>query len=135
MQMSLSGDRFDKTVGVAQLTRDGRERLNAIPGVEASASTCCLPLEGGFGLPFDVVGRPAGKDPHTGGAGWMNTSPGYFDVFRIPILRGRDFTVNDALALLQASSSSTMRWPKNSGPRKIPSVSRLVIGKGRWTAV
>ena len=84
MQMSLSGDRFDKTLGVAQLTRDGRERLNAIPGVEASASTCCLPLEGGFGLPFDVVGRPAGKDPHTGGAGWMNASPGYFDVFAFP---------------------------------------------------
>ena len=62
MEMSLTGDRFTKTAGVAQMVRDGRERLNAIPGVEDSASTCCLPLEGGFGLPFIVVGRPLGKD-------------------------------------------------------------------------
>jgi len=78
MEMSLTGDRFQRTAGVAQLVQSGRERINAIPGVEASASTCCLPLEGGFGLPFDVVGRAAGKNPNTGGAGWMNTSPGYF---------------------------------------------------------
>ncbi len=37
MEMSLTGDRFQKTAGVAQLVRNGRERLNSIPGVEASA--------------------------------------------------------------------------------------------------
>src|ERR1700733_15128283 len=91
MEMSLTGDRFLKTAGVAQLTLNARERLNAIPGVEASASTCCLPLEGGFGLPFIVVGRPLDKSGQTGGAGWMSTSPGYFDVYKIPIIEGRDF--------------------------------------------
>ena len=35
MDMSLTGDRFEKTAGVAQLARLGRERINAIPGVEA----------------------------------------------------------------------------------------------------
>ena len=34
MEMSLTGSRFEKTAGVAQLSRDGRQRLNAIPGVE-----------------------------------------------------------------------------------------------------
>ena len=48
MEMSLTGDKYQKTAGVAQLIRDARERLNAIPGVEASASSCCIPLEGGF---------------------------------------------------------------------------------------
>jgi putative ABC transport system permease protein len=129
MQMSLSGNRFDKTLGVAQLTRDGRERLNAIPGVEASASTCCLPLEGGFGLPFDVVGRPAGKDPHTGGAGWMNASPGYFDVYRIPILRGRDFTVNDDGAAPGVVIINDA-MAKKFFPKEDPIGHQLVIGKG-----
>src|SRR5580658_5209604 len=95
LEMSLTGDRFQKTAGVAQLSRDGRERLNAIPGVEVSASTCCLPLEGGFGLPFHVVGRPPAKDGQDPGAGWMNASPGYFSAFKIPILRGRDFAESD----------------------------------------
>ena len=63
MEMSLTGDKYQKTAGVAQLVRDGRERLNAIPGVEASASTCCIPLEGGFGLPFNIVGRPPATVP------------------------------------------------------------------------
>jgi putative ABC transport system permease protein len=62
MEMSLTGDRFTKTAGLAQVVRYGRERINAIPGVEGSASSCCLPLEGGFGLPFIVVGS-AGQGP------------------------------------------------------------------------
>lgn len=38
LEMSLNGDRFQKTAGVAQLSRDGRDRLNAISGVEVSAA-------------------------------------------------------------------------------------------------
>jgi putative ABC transport system permease protein len=129
MQMSLTGDRFQKTAGVAQLVRNGRERINAIPGVEASASTCCLPLEGGFGLPFDVVGRPHGKDPNTGAAGWMSTSPGYFDVFKIPILRGRDFKDSDVAGapgvVLINDSMAKKFWPKEN-----PVGQQIIIGKG-----
>jgi putative ABC transport system permease protein len=129
MEMSLTGDRFTKTAGVAQMVRDGRERLNAIPGVETSASTCCLPLEGGFGLPFIVVGRPLGKDPATGGAGWMNVSPGYFDVFRIPILRGRDFTDQDVAGapgvVIINQAMAKKFWPKEN-----PVGQQIIIGKG-----
>ncbi|HEX3435542.1 MAG TPA: ABC transporter permease [Pseudacidobacterium sp.] len=128
LDMSLTGDRFQKTAGVAQLTRDGRERLNAIPGVEASASTCCLPLEGGFGLPFIVVGRPLGKDQQTGGAGWMNASPGYFDSFKIPILRGRDFTDKDVAGapgvVLINDAMAKRFWPKEN-----PVGQQIIIGK------
>jgi len=129
MEMSLTGDRFQKTIGVAQLVKTGRERINAVPGVEASASACCLPLEGGFGLPFDVVGRPVGKDPHTGDAGWMNTSPGYFDVFKIPILRGRDFKDSDVAGapgvVLINDAMAKKFWPKEN-----PVGQQIVIGKG-----
>ncbi|HEX3470267.1 MAG TPA: FtsX-like permease family protein, partial [Silvibacterium sp.] len=129
MEMSLTGDRFTKTTGVAQMVRDGRERLNAIPGVETSASTCCLPLEGGFGLPFIVVGRPLGKDPATGGAGWMNVSPGYFDVYKIPILRGRDFTDQDVMGapgvVIINQAMAKKFWPKEN-----PVGQQIIIGKG-----
>jgi putative ABC transport system permease protein len=129
MDMSLSTDRYTKSAGVAQLVRDGRERLNAIPGVEVSASTCCLPLEGGFGLPFNVVGRPTGKDPYTGGAGWMSSSPGYFAVFKIPIIRGRDFTDRDDGAapgvVIINETIAKKYWPKED-----PVGQQIVIGKG-----
>lgn len=129
MEMSLSGDRYQKTAGVAQLIRDARERLNAIPGVEASASSCCIPLEGGFGLPFNVVGRPTGKSPYTGGAGWMSASPGYFSVFKIPILQGRDFSIRDttgaAGVVIINQTMAKQYWPKGS-----PIGQQIIIGKG-----
>jgi len=95
MAMSLSGERFQQTARVAQIVRDGTERLKNVPGVTTAAAACCLPLEGGFGLPFDVVGRPKGNDPNTGGAGYLPVSWSYFEAFKVPILRGRNFTEHD----------------------------------------
>ena len=46
MEMSLTGERYHKTAGIAQLSRDGRDRLNALPGVEISATTVWLPDRG-----------------------------------------------------------------------------------------
>ena len=73
MAMSIGSDRFLKTsAGVAQVVRDGAERINAVPGVTAGSASCCLPLQGGFGLPFDIVGRANGDNPNTGGAGYYS---------------------------------------------------------------
>jgi putative ABC transport system permease protein len=94
MAMSISGDRFLKTSGVAQVIRDGTERINAVPGVTASAAAC-LPLQGGFGLPFNILGRANGNNPNTGGAGYFPVSWSYFDVFKVPVVRGRNFTEHD----------------------------------------
>ena len=130
LEMSLTGDQFKKTAGVAQISHDGRERLNAIPGVEISAFTCCLPLEGGYGLPFNIVGRPpAPKSPWSGSSGWMSASPGYFAVFHIPILRGRDFTEQDT-----GSSPGVVlineTFVKQFFPKENPVGQQLLIGKG-----
>lgn len=129
LEMSLTGDRYAKTAAVAQLSRNGRERVNAIPGVEVSASTCCVPLEGGFGLPFIVVGRPLGKEQSTGGAGWMSASPGYFSTFKIPILRGRDFNEQDSTGapgvVLINQAMAKQFWAKEN-----PVGQQILIGKG-----
>ena len=36
-----------------------------------------------------IVGRPLQQGPFHGGGGWLTVSPGYFDVFKIPVKRGR----------------------------------------------
>jgi putative ABC transport system permease protein len=95
MNMSLRGPRFQKTSAVSEVVRNGRERIEGVPGVEAVAAACCLPLEGGYGLPFTIVGRPPTNGPFTGGGNWRSISPGYFEVFHIPLLRGRTFTERD----------------------------------------
>ncbi len=129
LEMSLTGDRFQKTAGVAQLSRDGRDRLNAIPGVELSASTCCLPIQGEFGLPFTIVGRPV--DPAKGepGSGWMSASPDYYKLFKIPVLQGREFNDSDT-----ATSPHVMlineALAKEFFPKQSPVGQQILIGHG-----
>jgi predicted permease len=129
MEMALNGQRYEKTAGVAQLARDGRERIAAIPGVESVAVTNSLPLVGGFGLPFIIAGRPL-TGPSTGDAEWKAVSPEYFKVFRIPILRGRDFTVNDSAAapsvVIISQALVKKYWTKGEDPLG----QQITIGKG-----
>ena len=128
LEMSLTGDRFQKTTGVAQLVRDGRERLNAIPGIESSASVSCLPMDSNLGLNFSIVGKPA-DDPLRNIVDWVSASAGYFDLFRIPILRGRDFTDRDVAGapgvVLINETMAKKYWPKEN-----PVGQQIVIGKG-----
>jgi len=84
-----------KSETVNLLFREGLDRLRALPGVESASATCCIPLEGGSGLPFTIIGRPLDKSPFHGGGGWQPISAGYFDVFRIAVKRGRAFTDRD----------------------------------------
>ena len=113
MEMSLNGARYQKTAGVTQLSRDGRDRLNAIPGVELAAAAYWLPIDVEDAMPFQVIGRPVKKD--CCGSKWMSVSPGYLSLFKIPILRGRDFTENDkagapGVALINEALARQL-WP------------------------
>jgi predicted permease len=128
MRMSLTGPRFEKAVGVDQLIRDGVQRVSALPGVLVASAACCVPLEGGYGLPFIIVGRPLDGPSHGGGS-WLTVSPGYFSAFKIPMLRGREFTDQDdaggpAVAIINDEMARKF-WPNGD-----PLNDRILIGKG-----
>lgn len=127
MRMSLTGPQFEKPAGVTQLFLDGVRRIRALPGVEVAASTCCVPLEGGFGLPFQIPGRPEGPTSK-GGAGWTMVSAGYFETFKIPVLRGRTFTEQDdggPPVVIINQKLAKQFWPKSN-----PLSDRIIIGRG-----
>jgi putative ABC transport system permease protein len=129
MQMSLTGKRFETAAGVAQLVREAERRVDSLPGVNSLASTCCLPLEGGFGLPFTIEGRPLTNGPYHGGGSWHIVSPRYFEVFRIPLLRGRVFTDRDdggAAPVVLINEGLAKQFWQNSDPVG----QRITIGKG-----
>ena len=129
MRMSLSGPRFTKSQTVNLLFREGIDRLRALPGVESATATCCVPLEGGYGLPFTIAGRPLDKSPFHGGGGWQPISAGYFDVFKIAVKRGRAFTDRD-----DASGPPVViineRMAKQFWQDKDPLHERIRIGAG-----
>ena len=131
LKMSLKGAQYDKAEAVEQVVRNGVEKLKAIPGVVNASATCCVPLQGGYGLPFRVVGRPLAADsqgPFHGGGGWMTVSPGYFEVFKIPVKHGRTFNERDTSTstpvVVINEAMAKQFWPKSD-----PMADRIIIGK------
>ena len=129
MNVSLAGKRFQKTAAVAEIVREGRQRLENLPGVEAAAAACCLPLTGGYGLPFTIDGKPPTNGPYNGGGPWRSVSPDYFKVFRIPLLRGRTFTEQDTgtseQVVIISETMAKQFWSKGDEIG-----ARITIGKG-----
>ena len=103
-----------------------RDRLNALPGVESAAAAYWLPIQVEDGLPFQIIGRPVEKGRY--GSKWMSISPGCLGLFKIPILRGRDFTENDTaaapgVALINQSLAKEL-WPNED-----PLGQHVIVGK------
>jgi putative ABC transport system permease protein len=129
MQMSVTGPQFSSSQALDLTIRHASERLRGVPGVLNAAATCCVPLQGGFGLPFLIAGRPLTDGPFHGGGGWINVSAGYFDVFKIPVTRGRDFSERDDSAappVVIINEAFATQYFKDQDPL----TQRLLIGKG-----
>jgi predicted permease len=129
MRMSLASERYYKTAEVERLITEGVTRLRNLPGVITASATCCVPLEGGYGLGFRIMGRPLEQRPFHGGGSWLTVSPGYFDVFRIPLIGGRTFNERDTAAadpvVIVNQAFARQYWPKTE-----PLGERILIGKG-----
>jgi putative ABC transport system permease protein len=130
MQMSFTGPRFATSASVQQAIDAGVERLRTIPGVMSASASCCLPLQGGYGLGFRIVGRPIdGGQQAQGGGAWTTVSPGYFEVFKIPVIRGRTFTDRDAAGatpVVIINEAMAKEYWKTGDPLQ----DRLAIGRG-----
>jgi putative ABC transport system permease protein len=129
MDTALTGSRFDRTAGIDTMARQAIERMHAIPGVEAAAATSYLPLEGGLGLGFIIEGRPLTNGQDHGGTGWNYVTARFFDVFKIPIVRGRAFTDQDGAAappVVVINQAFARKYWKGGDPIG----HRLIIGRG-----
>jgi predicted permease len=118
MQTSLTGGRYDSTAKVEGMIRQVKQKVEALPGVQAAAVTVMLPTEGGLDVPFVIAGQPPSHgDMHTGDEQWRCISPQYFGAFRIPLLRGRTFDDRDTgkaehVAIINQAMAKKY-WPKN----------------------
>jgi putative ABC transport system permease protein len=131
LEMSLAEPRFEKTTAVAQLVRDAERRAESVPGVEALAITDSLPLEPNpWYAPIVIEGRPLTNSRYHGWADVRVVSARYFEVFRIPLRRGRMFTERDdgrapGIALINEVMAMQL-WPNSD-----PVGERITVNKGR----
>jgi putative ABC transport system permease protein len=129
MNMSLSGGHFSKAAEIGLLDRNGRQRVETVPGVEAAAMTCCLPFEGAPNLGFLIVDQSPKNAMYTGFSDYILITPEYFQVFRIPLINGRVFNDQDSgaggRAVIINEAMARQYWPKRNALG-----SQIVIAKG-----
>lgn len=130
LRTSLEGSQYETTRQVETLARNVLARLTALPGVKAAGSALMMPTEGGADLPLLIEGRALkGSDLYHGDEQWRVITPGYFEAFEIPLLRGRLFSDRDApgatpVVLINATMAKKY-WPGQDAIGQ-----RITIGKG-----
>jgi len=88
--------KYSSSQRIASFYTELLDRLRTSPGVDGAATVLTLPMTGGItGGGFQIEGRPKAAD-------WVDTlvqynisSPGFFGVMGIPLVRGRDFNERD----------------------------------------
>ena len=102
--------RAERVLGWASL----RDRVAALPGVEAAAVAQAGPTEGGWGAGLKVEGRPVAPDEELDVA-WQVVGEGYFAAAGVRVLRGRAFGPGDRegaepVGVVSASLARSV-WP------------------------
>ncbi|HTX38083.1 MAG TPA: ABC transporter permease [Bryobacteraceae bacterium] len=87
--------------GLPRFCQDLDERVGAIPGVVSASAVAHLPFHGNAGRSFQIEGRPPADPGHLPGASYTVACPNYFRTMGIPVLKGREFTLDDTLTAQQ----------------------------------
>jgi predicted permease len=90
--------KFRETAQLPAFYQSLIERSRALPGVKAAALSADLPMGASNYFAYSIEGEPP-RTPDAGAAPVdvqpFNVSPGYFDVLRIPLRRGRLLQASD----------------------------------------
>jgi predicted permease len=71
--------------------------VEAVPGVREAAMTSALPLQGwGYGMPYQIAGRPMVDRANRQACFFKMVSPSYFHTLGIRLRKGRSLTEHDA---------------------------------------
>lgn len=121
------------------------DRLGAVPGVRVASMVSFIPLGGSdTGLNLLVEGQPPPRPEDTPIFWRRIIDPSYFRVMRIPLLKGREFTLHDTGSPRVAIINETMArryWPgtdplgKRFGSRSTWYTIVGVAGDVRFTSV
>jgi putative ABC transport system permease protein len=96
-------------------------KLAALPGVEGAGATAALPASGNVGYSaFVLEGEPEPKELQDArNMRQIDITPGYFQTARVPLLRGRDFTLadnKDAPHVTIIDENAARAWFPNQDP-------------------
>jgi predicted permease len=108
------------------------DRLKSIPGVEGAAAGLPTPFTGSnLGYGFNIVGAPPLAPDQTPNALAHAITPDFFQVMRIPLLRGREFTEADTAPNAATVVIINEELARHYFPNSDPLAHSLTIHSGR----
>jgi putative ABC transport system permease protein len=130
LQTSMAGGTYSTTAKVDAFSTQVIRRLEALPGIQAASTSILLPMENDVDLPFNIAGKPPEKGGlYNGDEQWRNITPDYFKVFRVSLMRGREFNAadsgNSARVVIINQAMAKHYWPKEDPLGQV-----ITIGKG-----
>lgn len=119
-------DSHDKVINLLERTMD---RLRALPGVDSVAVDSNLPLSGKPREPYEVAvdGQSAAEREANPFVHLHVVDPGYFDVLKTPVVRGRAFASTDVASSQQVAIVSETLATRLFGDRD-PLGQRIATG-------
>jgi putative ABC transport system permease protein len=117
MQMSIpQKETYTGPPGLPRFCQELEEHVGKVPGVLSVSAVAYLPFVGNAGRGFQIEGRPPADPGHLPGAGYSVACPDYFRTMGIPILKGREFNLQDTLnspgVIVINESMARHFWPK-----------------------
>ncbi len=112
----LQTPRYEQDEKKIAFVSEVQQRLLATPGIESAAAALTVPMSGSsMVLDYYVEGRPEPEPGQALFSGIEIVTPGYFETMRIPLIRGRRFSVQDhnqstKVAIISASMARE-GWP------------------------
>jgi len=133
-RMALQGASYANGASIRSAVASMEERLRALPGVTAVASTTTLPLAGlGSLVGFEVEGAPPPPPDVNAEIAMASATPSYFSAIGTTLLRGRVFSDRDITGtqpVVVMNEAGERRW-FNGGN----AVGRFVVINGTRTEV
>jgi putative ABC transport system permease protein len=120
MWMPMTSAQYPDGARIISYLDQVREKLEAVPGVRAAATTSSLPLEGwSDGMPFLIEGQPFLDLANRPGAGYKQVSPSYLSALQMRLLKGRWLAETDTtgtVPVIVVNESMVKRYFKGEDP-------------------
>jgi predicted permease len=125
--LPMPAERLKTPEQITAFYRELRDRVQALPGITSASVSTGFPVQGnGFGMGFEIAGKPAPDRSRRPNTGFNMVTPEYFQTFGILITRGRAFTEADAAGGMPVAIVNS-EMVKKYFPDVDPLTQRLVI--------
>ena len=131
VEINLSDSRYRERSQISGFFQDLVRRVEALPGVEAATLSTARPLSGvARNDPFSIEGRPLDLN-NPSFAGWQMVGANYFQTLGIPVVQGRDLTLQDMAEAAPAVAVINENMAHRYWPNDNPLGRRITVGLPR----